>query len=81
MKKTEHENFWGGRYAYYISVTLYMHVNISKEKKLEEGRKEGRKILVLLWNLDLEIINETADTWSICGFKSQPEVNHIDYFK
>lgn len=27
-----------------------------RRKKLEEGRKEGRKILVLLWNLDLEII-------------------------
>lgn len=42
MKKTVHENFWGGRYAYYISVTLYMHVNISKEKKARR-RKKGRE--------------------------------------
>lgn len=50
-----------------------------RRKKLEEGRKEGRKILVLLWNLDLEIINETAEVY--VGSKAQLEVNHLDYFK
>lgn len=42
IKKPAHENFWGGRYAYYLSVTLYMPVNILKEKKARR-RKKGKE--------------------------------------